>query len=264
MENNEQRKKEYLKMNFFKMIWYSITKFEKYPEMAALGVKKAIVYFTKIMLIFSILYTLSYVYSTNNSRESDTNISTRMIEQLLDNYEYNEEQRNELMYTINETLGNGIIAVLFISIFISVYLTTLLDVLTLSVFGLLTCFVAKIKINYKAVFNMSIYAITLSIVLRMIYTVITMLTEFKIKYYDIMYSGISYIILAAAIFMIKSDVIKQQLQLMKIIEEGKEKIEQTMNIPKKPEKDEDKDAEEDDEEKTNNEKDTGKEQGSNA
>ena len=263
MKNNQQKKEEYLNMNFFKTIWYSITKFEKYPEMAALGVKKALVYFTKLMLIFSILFTVSYVYRSSTSNESDESISTRLMEQLLDNYEYSEEQRTELMNTINETMGNGIVIVLLISVFVSIYLATLLDVLTLSVFGLLTCYVAKLKINYKAVFNMSIYAMTLSIFLRIIYIVITMLTEYRIKYFDIMYSSISYIILAAALFMIKSDVIKQQLQLMKIIEEGKEKIEQTINRPKRPEDDEE-DEENDNKENNDDKEETGKQQGSNA
>ena len=261
MENNEQRKQEYMNLNFFKLIWYSMIKFERYPEMAALGVKKAIMYFTKIMIIFSILFTSFYVYSVKNS-DGDENISTKMINGILEGYEFEDEQRNELMDTFTQDLRNGIFIVVLISVFVSIYLTTLLDVFTLSVFGLLTCFVAKIKINYKAVFNMSIYAITLSIILRIIYSAITMFTEFRIRYFDIMYTGVSYIILAAAIFMIKSDVIKQQLQLMKIIEEGKEKIEQTINIPKKPEKDDEEDDDEKQEKK--DEKGTGKEQGSNA
>ena len=59
-----------------------------------------------------------------------------------------------------------------------------------------------------------------------------------------MYVAIAYISLAAAIFMIKSDVIKQHLQIMKIIEEGKEKIEQTITIPKKPKEDEEENKDE--------------------
>ena len=51
MKNNEILKEEYLKLNFLKKIWYSIVKFEKYPEMSALGVKQALIYFTKLILI---------------------------------------------------------------------------------------------------------------------------------------------------------------------------------------------------------------------
>ena len=50
MKNNQQKREEYINLNFFQVIWYSITKFEKYPEMAALGVKRAIAYLMKLVL----------------------------------------------------------------------------------------------------------------------------------------------------------------------------------------------------------------------
>ena len=138
----------------------------------------------------------------------------------------------------------------------------MLDVFTLSIFGLFTCLIAKIKMNYKAVFNMSIYAITLSLILRTIYVVVTMLTSFEIKYFEVMYIAVAYITLAAAIFLIKSDVIKQHLELMKIIEEGKEKIEKTIVIPRKKDEEEKKE-DKDEKEKKEDEKET-EGQGSNA
>ena len=139
-----------------------------------------------------------------------------------------------------------------------------MDILTLSVFGLFTCLVARIKMNYKAVFNMSIFALTLSTILRIIYIMVTLLANFEVKYFEVMYIAVSYISLAAAIFLIKSDVMKQHLQLMKIIEQSKEKIEETITIPRKP-KDEEKEDEDNktDEKKEPKEKETG-EQGSNA
>lgn len=74
-----------------------------------------------------------------------------------------------------------------------------------------------------------------------------MLAGFEIKNFSIMYIAVSYISLAAAIFLIKSDVIKQHMELIKIVEENKEKIEETIKIPKKPEKDDDEDEPKDDE-----------------
>lgn len=56
MEKKQTEKEKFLKLNFFKKVWYSMTKFEKYPEMAALGVKKAIIYFTELMIIFTVLF----------------------------------------------------------------------------------------------------------------------------------------------------------------------------------------------------------------
>lgn len=46
-------------INFFKKVWYSITKFEKYPDMAAEGVYKAIKYITILMIGLSIFLTIS-------------------------------------------------------------------------------------------------------------------------------------------------------------------------------------------------------------
>ena len=62
MESNETKKQKFINLGFFKMIWYSITKFEKYPELAALGVKRALIYFTELIVIFCVIYTGSYVY----------------------------------------------------------------------------------------------------------------------------------------------------------------------------------------------------------
>ena len=71
MENNQSQKEVFLKMNFFKKVWYSITKFEKYPELAALGFKKAIIYFAQIVIIFSIIYTGSFVFYVSNVAQFD-------------------------------------------------------------------------------------------------------------------------------------------------------------------------------------------------
>ena len=262
MEEKNPIREEYVKLNFFKKVWYSISKFEKYPEMAALGVKKAIIYFTELMLIFSVLLTFVYVYYVSNIAEfdeEDLSLSGKIITKLTEVYD--DEQIKESMQILNDYPESLMIFTLIFSLFISFYITTLIDVFTLSIFVLLTCMIAKIKMNYKAVFNMSIFALTLSIILKMIYLSVEILTNFEIKYFEIMYISISYVCLAAAIFMIKSDVIKQQLQLMKIIEEGKEKIEQTITIPKKPKEDE---KEEEKENKDKGDEDDAEGQGSNA
>ena len=249
MNNNESLKEEYLKLSFLKKIWYSIVKFEKYPEMAALGVKQAIIYFTKIILIFSIIYVSVFLYYISKNpkyNEQNLGLTQRIITAMIDETNYNTEmnERAELVKTEN---SKSIIVALFIGVFVALYMASLLDVFTLSLFGIITCFFLKIKMNYKAIFNMSIFALTLAMILRTIYFSIGLLTTFEVKYFDLMYLSISYISLAAAIFIIKSNVIKQHLELMKIVEESKEKIEDTLSTLKKP-KEEEKDNKEDKEE----------------
>lgn len=265
MESNQSKKEQYLKLNFFKKIWYSITKFEKYPELAALGVKKALIYFTELIVIFCVIYTGSYVYYVSNVatfEEENLSLSQKVIKTMIKETGSENEQINQALEIADNYSDTAMISSLFISSFISFWVAIVLDIFTLSIFGLFTCLIAKIKMNYKAVFNMSIYAITLSLILRTIYVVVTILTSFEIKYFGVMYIAVAYITLAAAIFLIKSDVIKQHLELMKIIEEGKEKIEKTIVIPRKKDEEEKKE-DKDEKEKKEDEKET-EGQGSNA
>ena len=44
MEEKEDEKYRVVNINFFKKVWYSITKFEKYPEMATEGLGRALKY----------------------------------------------------------------------------------------------------------------------------------------------------------------------------------------------------------------------------
>ena len=267
MENNEKEQKGFEKIRFFTKIIYSISKFEKYPEMATLGIKKALAYLAVLVLINSILFTGAYIYYIQNRAgfEEKLTLSEKITQILIRNTEMDEEQAE--IITQNFSNQNSTILIISMGI-VSLYMTTLIDALTLSFFGMITCFIIKIKIKYKALFNMSIYALTLASILRIIYLVVTNLTSFKIKYFDIMYVAISYISLAAAIFIIKSNLIKHQMQLIKIMEESKDTIQETLTIEKKNEK-EKKDTEEEkkekkDEEENENKEGEAEEQSSNA
>ena len=46
---NEEVKKQ----GFFKKVWYSITKIERYPEMAAQGLGRAFSYICKVCLLYT-------------------------------------------------------------------------------------------------------------------------------------------------------------------------------------------------------------------
>ncbi|MEG1010171.1 MAG: DUF1189 family protein, partial [Clostridia bacterium] len=51
-------------MKFFKKIWYSITKIEKYPEMSAEGTKNAIKYIVGMVAFLAIIVALGITYQT--------------------------------------------------------------------------------------------------------------------------------------------------------------------------------------------------------
>ena len=80
----------------------------------------------------------------------------------------------------------------------------------------------------------------LSIVLYLIYICVNITTGFTIKYFDLAYEIISYIYIITAILMIKSDLIKQQIEIGKIVEEQKkvrEEKKQEDNEEEKPKED---------------------------
>ena len=153
---------------------------------------------------------------------------TYYYENILEKLEITEFNKTDLINFIsnNKTINILYFVMTIIITFLAYFIVTLIDVLILSIFGLITSYMAGIKIRYRAIFNMSVYALTISIILRLVYILISMFTDFTIKYFDFMYNAIGYICLVASIFMIKSDVIKQQMELIKIREKMRQEKEQ--------------------------------------
>ncbi len=109
----------------------------------------------------------------------------------------------------------------FVFLFIMYFIKILIDALWLSIVGYLLSRIFNIKLKYKSVYNLSIYSLTLSTILYMIYIVANMYTGFTIKHFDIPYNAIAYIYIITAVLMIRSDLIKQQMEVGKIVEEQK-------------------------------------------
>ena len=301
-ENKEENKEEsnILKVNFFKKVWYSITKIEKYPEMAAEGLGKAISYSMKIIAILAVVLCLGIVYKTYNLMQDginylqnefpefsykenklDINSEGEMVispedsivgKAIIDTKTEDEQKINKYINDINEE-GQGVVVLkdkiivksqgvtgninyeykeifdqmgiteftkqdvinyahsgqiisLYVSIFLTVFiysfimylLTTLSNAVFLSLFGYLTTWIAKIKMRYVAIFNMSVYALTLSTILNMIYIAVNIFVDFNMQYFQVMYVAVAAIYLVAAIFILKVDFTKKQAELTKIAE----------------------------------------------
>ena len=326
-----------VKIPKYKKIWYSITKFEKYPEMATEGVGRAFSYLAWLIFMFSIILAIGILFkfnlfvnenldylnknfneisykngelsiktTDNESKISIGNIlintqeltenelkeyenkttlaktelimlkdrlyfkfgeqSTSVIyKDIFDKLEIKEFDKATLINTLTKEINSprtyiiyGLALILYL--FISYFISSLLDIVVLSVFGLITTAIAKIQMRYRAIFNMSVYAITLSTILQLIYIFVNLFTDFNIKYFDFMYSAISFVCLAAAIFMIKSDIIKQQMELMKVIEIKKQEQQKEEQEENKEEKEKEKNEEEHEEKKEEDKKDNKKEE----
>ena len=295
-KNDENPKKD----GFFKNVWMSITKIEKYPDMAARGVGKAISYLAKIVAILTIILCLGMLYQTHNllkqgidylqnnfpdfsykdgildvSSDKDVQISAEdsvIGEVIVDTKTEDEAQINQYTTQV-ENAGGGIIVLrdrviiknasvagivsyqykdtlesmgitelnkqdvinyansssiisLYVSVFITMFvyafiiyfITTLSNAILLSFFGFITTWLARIKMRYVAIFNMSVYALTLSVILNMLYIAVNIFIPFTMEYFQVMYVAVAAIYLVAAIMILKTDFMKKQIELMKIAE----------------------------------------------
>lgn len=99
----------------------------------------------------------------------------------------------------------------------AIYLTSILmDTLVIALLGLIVSRIAGMKLKFSACFSMGVHALTLPIILNILYIILNAFTGYTIKYFQIMYTAISYIYMVAAILIIKSDYIKRQMELDKL------------------------------------------------
>lgn len=107
-------------------------------------------------------------------------------------------------------------ATIFIYMFAVYFASNLVDAMVLGALGYIFARIVKLRLKFKATFNMGVYALTLPILLNLVYIVVNTFTGFKINYFQWMYTTISYIYVAVAILMIKTELINQKIQLIKI------------------------------------------------
>lgn len=156
-------------------------------------------------------------------------------------YGINSLTKQDIISYLNGAGVNTIYASVFLAVFAYLYIiyvtSVLVDSLVLAALGYLTCRILGMRIRFGANFNMAVHSFTLPILLNLIYIIVNVFTGFSIKYFQIMYTAISYIYMITAILLIKSDVIKKQLELAKIQEE-QEKIKQEIEEKKEQERQE--------------------------
>lgn len=348
MNEKKEEKNKALKQGFFQKIWNSITKIEKYPDMAAEGLGRAFTYICRIVSILAIVLCLGTIYQTyqilqegtkylknefpeftykegildisseerltiseNDSYVGRTIIDTKTEEEQVINQYINEVEKSgsgmiilkdkvilknravagTINYHYSELLeqmriteftkqnvidyaNSSQVIALYVSVFITIFLysfimyllTTLSNAVFLSIFGYLTTWIARIKMRFLAIFNMSIYALTLSIFLNILYIAVNIFIDFNMEYFQVMYVAVAAIYLVAAIFILKTEFVKQQIELMKIMEtqelvkkemeekEQKEKQEQEKKERQEKDKEEEKKEKEKEQKKDEEEK----------
>ncbi len=120
------------------------------------------------------------------------------------------------------------------------------DLCFVAIVGIFIARLCGIRLKIAGAFELSIYSLTLSVLLSCVYNCAKILFGFTMESFAVFYLLIAYVYLIAALFIIKDDLIKQQQELEKIYEAQKEvKIELengNIEIPEeKEEKEQDKD-----------------------
>lgn len=157
---------------------------------------------------------------------------------IAETYQINEFTKNEVLQYFSTTnlilMYIGIFIMVAIYMFILYFASIWLDIVLLGALGYFTALILRLHLRFSAMCKIAVYSLSLPILLNAIVILVETFTTFRIQYFEIMYIGVSYIYIIAAILMIKSDVIKNQKELIKIIEE-QEKIKQELEKQKEKE-----------------------------
>lgn len=159
-----------------------------------------------------------YIYGGQKTEET--------YSKLFESYGLEVTNKQDLVDTINELGKSPAITAYFMTNFsvlaISDIITDLSYLCLVAFFGYLAARICGVRFKMAPMFALSIYSLTLPIVLSCIYNTQYIFTGFVIKYFNVMYLLIAYVYIIAAILMIKYDLIKQNEELQKIIEVQKQ------------------------------------------
>lgn len=168
-------------------------------------------------------------------------------------YGKNEFTKQDIVNDINSinmiSLCISLAFTVFLGFFITYLIMSILDIIILALLSNIVAMLLRVRMKVSALVNISVHAMTLPIILLLIYAIVLMTTGFEIKYFNIMYRGIAYIYVITAVFLIRQNLIKQQMELTTIVQKQKElkqQLEEKEKEQQEPkEKDEQKDKKED-------------------
>lgn len=172
----------------------------------------------------------------NEMLSSLTEISYK---ELLTQYNITQLDKQEILDYFNNnklSIYSSVFATIFIYMFAIYIASILIDALVLGFLGYITARITGMRIRFGATFSMGVHALTLPIILNILYVILNGLTGYTIKYFQFMYTAISYIYVITAILIIKSDYIKRQIEVQKIQSE-QEKIHEELEERKEEEQD---------------------------
>lgn len=122
---------------------------------------------------------------------------------------------------ISNLLNNNLIILVYIYVFIGIFLmyfmSTLIDILALSLVGYFIARSIGLPLKYSSIFAMATSAMSLPIILILLYIIVNVSTGFTIPNFQVMYTIISYIYLITSIFIMRSNLLKKNINVTKEI-----------------------------------------------
>lgn len=168
-----------------------------------------------------------------------SSVNTIIYEQLASKYQVENFTKQDVIDYMDGINKNFFYGGLFLGIFLYLVLiytlSVLIDCIMLAALGYFIARIVGVNIKYRSSFGMAVHAITLPILLNIVYMVVNVFTGFEIRYFNIMYTTISFIYMVTAILIIRTNLLKQQIEIAKVRKE-QEKIHEELERQREEEK----------------------------
>lgn len=272
------------KIGFFKRFKMAIFELENYIDFLNEKLSKSLVFSLKLVVLLSLIMAISnviFVYAKYHSPDNYLNevipeFTYENSELKIDENETKSDEKKQIAQVMKQVvpsvtniLGNGTytkadlihyvqenqktivgfgVTAIFIENILDMYIMWLMVAILTSFTGWIALIFLRIKMKYSKLFTLSIYASTLSIILTVIYTMLNAFCGVYIEMFDYLSILIAYIYITAVIYMIRSDLIKQQIELIRIANvqaEEKERLEKEREKEKEREQEQEDDELED-------------------
>ena len=272
------------KIGFFKRFKMAIFELENYIDFLNEKLSKSLVFSLKLVVLLSLIMAISnviFVYAKYHSPDNYLNevipeFTYENSELKIDENETKSDEKKQIAQVMKQVvpsvtniLGNGTytkadlihyvqenqktivgfgVTAIFIENILDLYIMWLMVAVLTSFIGWVALIFLRIKMKYSKLFTLSIYASTLSIILTVIYTMLNAFCGVYIEMFDYLSILIAYIYITAVIYMIRSDLIKQQIELIRIANvqaEEKERLEKEREKEKEREQEQEDDELED-------------------
>lgn len=240
------------KIGFFKRLKMAIFELENYIQFISEKSGKAIFYSLKLVIILSFIIVAAnaiFVYAkynnpanyldnivpnfiyqdskleidkddlTTDEKKATAEVMKQLSPSIKEIFSGQTYSKTDLMQYVQENERNIVIigvAVVFIEGIFDLFIFWIMIAILTSFIGWIVLKFLRIKMKYSRLYALSTYASTLSIILTVIYTMLNTFFGVYIDVFDYLSMLISYIYITAVIYMIKSDLIKQQLELIRI------------------------------------------------